>query len=456
MSTRGTRLKAPDLFTTIGSKPSISVQAKADTYGFSTPAGVAGNPAIQQLGAAMIKLGEAGGEYLLKKLEREGKADLAKGASIAESIYARRTSIAQAIKEAEKRGLIENGATPYVQKGIKIRMGQLVGGSPQVLQRINDGMEDFISKQLETDGEVEDFQQKVRQRMAGVVEEVSNELPDSKWVRQHGFMPAIIPIIDREAKKWDAYYKEAASARALELNSEKIQQHFKKGEYKSGVHWYAGRPYPPLKTPDYLLDWKPGDPPLGSDEEGDDVVDPVLTDNEQRGVGKHPEGGPVEVLAPYLHAPPGTNTKQVMFSNFSSHILADIIKPQRSIHYLSSLQTAWDTVEQFRALKEPNSGSRMDAGPMLDKYAKFQRQIGTWLIEAESNQKRKMAAAQKQTQEYWRDMLIYHLLHNWDSTHPPDAETGETPDVVQKGLLADQKHPINLHQFLANPREVVV
>ena len=51
------RVKAPDLYSVVGGRPSISPQAGVNVAGVSTPAAPSGQNASVQLGAALQKLG---------------------------------------------------------------------------------------------------------------------------------------------------------------------------------------------------------------------------------------------------------------------------------------------------------------------------------------------------------------------------------------------------------------
>ena len=401
------RVKAPDFYSVVGGRPSISPQAGVNVAGVSTPAAPSGQNASVQLGASLQKLGANFSRFFKDELDTKAKKGLEQGSSIADTIFSTRQNWADALKEAEKKGLIHNGENPYVRKGIMIRMGQLYGNSPEFKASLREGMEDFITAQLATDGQFPDFQAARNARLSEAVTAGMEQLPDSNFIRNLGFAPVAAAIVAKEGEHWDNFYKDAVASKNEELTAQRLQQFWKNNKWADGVFWFS------------------------------------------TGVSEIEREGEVtiykEPIPPYNTLRSQVKTKKFLYDSVVNHVFGDVVKPSTSLGYAQSLRKAIEVVNNFRIIKEPNSKTRLDAGEMGKPYGDLTQNLHSLLEAAEKGEAAKIAAAKTKTHNWIKNLATAHFLRNAqglyvnrDMTNP---ESGVVGAVGENGLKEFMEDP---------------
>jgi len=379
------RLQVKTLFD-MGGMPVPTPQAGLNVTGVQPPARDTTPTQMEQFGK-MLEMGSKQAAERFRSLTgTEQKTGMAEGKAIAERIFLQRKDMAEGLREAERQGYLHNGRNPFVKKATMIRTGQLFGGSREFLGMMEDGMEDFITEQLSTDGDFDNFEAALNARMGQAFQKAIDMLPDSNAARSIGFTDTAAPVMAAVGKKWAGYYKEAVSIKNEELNANRLQQFYKDGKYGDAVYWHS--------TGVNLVEV-----PEVYDEHG------IHVETTRQETYK-------EVIPPYNTYRPHIKPKMFLYDSMVNHVFGDVVKPSNSIGYAQSLRKALNIVTGFRGIKEPNSKTRLDAGEMGKHYGDLTQNLTGLLVAAESGEGRKIKAAQEKTHIYIKNLAIAHFLRN--------------------------------------------
>ena len=133
--------------------PEIKPQATVASGAFYAPAKPQITSEMDQLGRALTAMGGEVGQIMVKKVGEQSKEDLQTGARIALAHMAElRKDSSNALKQAEKKGWIPNGARPDVKEGYLRQVGVMWATSPRLKAALDGDMETFINDFADKNG----------------------------------------------------------------------------------------------------------------------------------------------------------------------------------------------------------------------------------------------------------------------------------------------------------------
>ena len=160
--------------------PEIKPQASVSSGAFYAPARPQLSTEMDQLGKALLQLGSGVGNMMVNKAGEQSKEDLQTGARIALAHMAElRKDSSNALKQAEKKGWIPNGARPDVKEGYLRQVGVMWATSPRLKAALDGDMETFINDFADKGGNLADFHTALDVRNQGIVNEARDVLDDN-------------------------------------------------------------------------------------------------------------------------------------------------------------------------------------------------------------------------------------------------------------------------------------
>ena len=322
--------------------PDIKPQATVAAGAFYAPARP--NTDVNQLGQALLAMGNAAGQLMVKKAGIREKEDLATGTKIAMDHLAElRKDSSDALKQAEKNGWIPNGARPDVKEGYLRAVGAIWATSPILKNKLDWDMEVFINNLADKGGSLEDFHFALDARNKEIVDQAKGELDDNFYTRDEGFMGNILAPLAKHRKHWTDKYTQLITRKQIDVATKSVHDLWKDGRLDGGFnYWWKGV----------------------SGAEPIDWTDPIS--------GKKVPAGARNIIAPKDLYPVNPGPRVGFFNIVESHALYNLAGNQ---YDMGGIARALRFVDYQAAKKNPANGASMDSGTMKESYELLKRKL---------------------------------------------------------------------------------
>ena len=307
------RPQVKDLFERIG-RPQIKPQASTETYGYSQPAATSRSNDLTQLGGLMKEFSEAASDWadvLIKKEVKEGEEE-----GRIRALSDKRKGLQTLIENSNnlvKDGKLPHGLNWFAVKAYHRNAGALFAQDRTTANILNEGVSEWMADKISNEDLT--FPQLRQQLYSDVViprlNELRDQLPNSRMARNIGFDESIQPVLDKLNESWEKDYEVQVYEKNLDTFSQLVTSKLREGNFDEALELFS----PNLDTTDY---------PLGTGLD------------------------------------PRTNKRAVMFGLFKNYIENDLISSDSLGDYkLKEIDDATDSLKSFMQKREKGSNAKV-------------------------------------------------------------------------------------------------
>lgn len=348
--------RRPEVKSRLEQVPEIKPQASVSSGAFYAPARPQLSTEMDQLGKALRQLGSGVGDMMVNRAKEQSAEDLATGARIALAhMDELRKDSSNALKKAEAKNWLPNGARPDVKEGFLRQAGAIWARSPQLAAHLDDGMETFIHSWSNKAGSLVNFHEALDKRNMEIITQAREHLDNNFYSRDEGFMNAVPEVLAKHRKKWTERYTDLVSINQMNTASKAVKNLFREQLYDNAVNYF------------FMGQTTPG-------------VAGELRDNKTGKVV--PPSEALTIVAPKDLWPAGQSPRIGFYKMVEDHALYDLAK---NPHDIKGISDALDFVTHMASMKNPTNKARMDSGLVESHYGKLKTTLSAMLDRAQTN-----------------------------------------------------------------------